>query len=105
MVTVVAHKGNSIVRLLLPEHHVWLILKFEKPSNRWVTSIVSVILSIHVSCRGVWWLINRLLAFRPKCRGFECHSSPYVWTLGKSLTRSCPWRFGVKLQHSISAVS
>jgi len=28
-----------------------------------------------------------------------------VGTLGKSFTRSCLWRIGVKLQHSIRAVS
>jgi len=51
---------------------------------------------------GVWWLISRVDAFRPKSRGFESLSSRHVGTLGKSFTRSC---FGVKLQHSIRAVS
>jgi len=44
-------------------------------------------------------------AFRPKGHGFESHSSRHVGTLSKSLTRSCLWRFGVKLRHSIRAVS
>src|SRR6218665_2180263 len=37
--------------------------------------------------------------------GFESRSSRHVETLGKSLTRSCLWRFSVKLRHSIRAVS
>src|SRR6218665_301855 len=51
------------------------------------------------------WLIGRLDALRPNDRGFE--SCPYrqVGTLDKSLIRSCLWRFGVKLRHSIRAVS
>jgi len=32
-------------------------------------------------------------------------ASRHVGTLGKSLTRSCLWHFGVKLRHSIRAVS
>ena len=28
----------------------------------------------------------------------------HVGTLGRSFTRSCLWRFGMKLQHSICAV-
>ena len=39
---------------------------------------------------------NQLWSFR---------SSRHVGTLGKSFTRSCLWRFGVKLRHSIRAVS
>src|SRR6218665_1283572 len=35
---------------------------------------------------GAWWLIGRFVAFRPKDRGFEPHSSRHVWALGKSLT-------------------
>jgi len=46
---------------------------------------------------------GRVEAFRPE--SFESCSSCHVGTLGKSLTRSCLWRFGVKLQHSIRAVS
>ena|SRR6218665_450292 len=34
----------------------------------------------------------------------QSHSSRHVWTLGKSLTRSCLWPFGVKLRHSLSGV-
>jgi len=50
---------------------------------------------------GARWLI----AFRPKGRRFESRSSHHIGTLGKSFTRSCLWRFGVKLQHSIHALS
>src|SRR6218665_1823858 len=55
--------------------------------------------------RGAWWLIGRFVAFRPKGRGFESRSSRHTGTLGKSFTRSCLWRFGVKLRHSIRAES
>src|SRR6218665_3059821 len=41
------------------------------------------------------WLIGRVRAFRPEGRGVESHSRRHVGTLGKSLTRSCLWRFGV----------
>ena len=47
----------------------------------------------------------RFDAFRPKGRGFESRSGRHVETLGKSFTRSCLWRFGVKLRHSIRALS
>jgi len=51
---------------------------------------------------GARWLIGRFDAFRTKGRGLE---SRHVGTLGKSFTRSCLWRYGVKLRHSIRAVS
>ena len=54
---------------------------------------------------GEWWLIGRFDAFRPNGRGFESRSSRQVGMLGKSFTYSCLWRFGVKLRHSIRAVS
>ena len=54
---------------------------------------------------GALWLIGRFYAFRPKGHGFESRSSRHVGTLGKSFTRSFLWRFGVKLRHSIRAVS
>ena len=54
---------------------------------------------------GAWWVIDRFIAFHPNGRGFESRSSRYIGTLGKSFTRSCLWRFGVKLRHSIRAVS
>ena len=34
-------------------------------------------------------LIGRFVAFRPKGRGFESHSSRHVGTLGKSFTCHC----------------
>src|SRR6218665_2761179 len=52
---------------------------------------------------GVWWLIGRFDASRPKRHGFDSRSSRHVETLGKSFTRSCLWCFGVKLRHSIRA--
>src|SRR6218665_927675 len=54
---------------------------------------------------GMWWCISSVKAFRPEGRGFKSRSTHHIETLGKSLTRSCLWRFGVKLQHSIRAVS
>ena len=57
-----------------------------------------------MSC-GSWWLIGRFDAVRPKGRGFESRSGRHVGTLGKSRTRSCLWRFGVKLRRSLRAVS
>src|SRR6218665_74351 len=54
---------------------------------------------------GAWWLIGRFVIFRPLGHGLESHSSCHVGTLGKSLTCSCLWRFGVKLRRSIHAVS
>jgi len=51
-----------------------------------------------------WWLIGRFVAFRPKGRGFEYRFSCHVETLGKSFTRSCLWRFSMKLRHSICAL-
>src|SRR6218665_1050226 len=53
---------------------------------------------------GAWWLSGRFDALPPEGRRFESHSSRHVGTLGKSFTRSCLWRFGVKLRHSICAV-
>ena len=52
-----------------------------------------------------WWLIGRFIAFRSKGRGFESRSSRHVGTLDKFFTRSCLWRFSVKLLHGIRAVS
>src|SRR6218665_829447 len=53
---------------------------------------------------GAWWLIGILVTCRPKGREFESSVSRDVGTLGKSFTRSCLWRFGVKLRQSICAV-
>jgi len=54
---------------------------------------------------GSWWRIGRVDAFRPRGRVFESWFSRHVGTLSKSLTRSCLWRFVVKLRHNIGAVS
>ena len=54
---------------------------------------------------GVWWLVGRVYAYRPKGRGFDSRCSRHVGSLGKSFALSCLWRFGVKLRHSIRAVS
>ena len=53
----------------------------------------------------VWRIGKRFDAFRPKGHGFDSRSSRHVGTLGKSFARSCLWRFGVKLRHSIRAAS
>src|SRR6218665_148850 len=52
-----------------------------------------------ITISGAWWLIDQ------KGGGFESRSSRHVLTFGKSFTRNCLWRFGVKLRHSIRAVS
>ena len=52
-----------------------------------------------------WWPIGRVEAFRSKGRGFESRTNRHAGTLGKSLTHNCLWRFGMKLRHSIRAVS
>ena len=54
---------------------------------------------------GALWLIGRCVAFHLKYRGFEFRSSRHVETLDKSFTCSCLWRSGLKLRHSIRAVS
>ena len=54
---------------------------------------------------GRGWRIGRVDAFRLKGYGFDSRSSRHVGTLGKCFTSSCVWRFGVKLRHSIRAVS
>ena len=54
---------------------------------------------------GRVWRIGKVNAFRPKGHGFDSRSSRHVRTLDKSFTRNCLWRFGVKLRHSIHAVS
>ena len=65
-----------------------------------IVTLLQMVLSHH---RGTWWRIGRVEAFRPEGCGFECHSSRHVGTL--ALTRWSMWRFGVKLRHSIRAVS
>ena len=62
--------------------------------------IAMVSSSVNVGCGGAF----RVEAIRPEGRGFEFRFSHLVGTLGKSLTRSCLWCFGVKLRHSIRAV-
>ena len=52
-----------------------------------------------------WWCFGRVGGFRPKGHGFDSRSSRHVGTLGNFLTHSCLWRFGVKFQHSMRAVS
>ena len=65
----------------------------------------SCLIYYYVYNRGTWWRIVRVEAFRPEGRGLESRSSRYEGTLGKSITHSCLWRFGVKLRHSIRSVS
>ena len=47
------------------------------------------------------WEIRRLSS--EGC-GFKSCYSRHIGTMGKSFTRSCLWRLGVKLRHSIRAV-
>ena len=54
---------------------------------------------------GMWWRFGRVDAFRPDGHGIDSRSSRHVGTLGKFLTHSCIWPFGVKFQHSIRAAS
>jgi len=61
-------------------------------------------ITILASC-GAWWRFGRVDDFRPKGHGLDSHSSRQVETLGKLITHSCMWRFGVKFRHSIRAVS
>src|SRR6218665_601461 len=53
-------------------------------------------LGLYIHC-GAWWLIGRVDACQPEGHGIEWRSSHHVETLGKSFTRNCLWRFGVKL--------
>src|SRR6218665_727151 len=55
--------------------------------------------------RGAWWLIGRFNTIRLKGHGIESRSTWNKGTLGKSFTRSCLRRFGVKLRDRIRAVS
>ena len=54
---------------------------------------------------GTWWHFGRVDTFRPNGHGFDSRSSRHVGTIGKFLTHSCLWRFGMKFQHSVRAVS
>ena len=48
---------------------------------------------------------GRVETSQPEGRGFQSRSIRHVGTLDKSLTSSCLCRFGVKLRHTIRAVS
>ena len=64
------------------------------------------IYNIHIRVDvGTWWHIGWVESFQPESRGFDSRSGRHEVTLGKSLTHSCLRRFGVKLRHSICAVS
>ena len=54
---------------------------------------------------GHVWHIGRVNTFRPKGHWFDSRSTRHVWTLCKSFTHSCLWRFDVKFKRSIRAVS
>src|SRR6218665_1815028 len=86
---------------------LWLLFMYTrdepKRDGRQELTVPLTIQGIYKS--GTWWLIGRTDAFRPKGRGLESRSSRNVGTLGKSFTHRCLWRFGVKLRHSIRAVS
>ena len=57
-----------------------------------------IISEMYYSNGKSWWLIGRFVAFCLKGLGFESRTSCPGGTLGK-------WRVGVKLRHSICAVS
>jgi len=63
------------------------------------------IIQSHLMGCGAWWLIGRFGAFHSKGRRFESRFNCHLGTLGKSFTRRCLWRFGVKFRHSIRAVT
>ena len=67
--------------------------------------LVYVLNRDHRTGCGAGWLIGRFVVFSPKGHGLKSRSSHHVKILGKSFTRNCLWRFGVKLRHSIRAVS
>src|SRR6218665_1919107 len=69
------------------------------------TSMWNLCFLIHLYKCGTWCRIGRVEALRPEGRSFQSRSSRHVGTFDKFLTRSCLWRFGVKLRHSIRAVS
>ena len=54
---------------------------------------------------NIGWCIGWVDAFRPKGHGFDSRSSRHAGTFDKASTHSYLLRFGVKLQHSIRAVS
>jgi len=65
----------------------------------------SLLLRNHMGTRGTSWRISWVDSFQSEGCGFDSRSSRHVGTLFKSLTRSCLLRFGVKLRHTIRAVS
>src|SRR6218665_789228 len=85
--------------IILPVIHTCLPAEFPNIKAHCLTHNKSA--PAHYLRKGTWWRIGRVETFRPEGRGFESHSSH----LGKSLTRSCLCSFGVKLRHSIRAVS
>ena len=75
-------------------------------SYKWIVAFETFLkVSLSVEHWWAWWLIGRFVAFSSRGRGFESRSSHHIGTLGKSFIRSCLWRFGMKLWHSICAVS
>src|SRR6218665_880587 len=62
-------------------------------------------LHLYNNADGTWCRIGWVDSFQPKGGGFESRPSRHLGTLGKFLTQSCLWRFGVKLRHIIRAVS
>jgi len=94
-------RTHRLLLRLLPSIHLFQIIA--------ICDIDMIILCcVYIICKlycGAWWLISSFVAFRSKGLMFESHSSRHSGPLGKSFTRSCLWRFGVKLRHSIRAVS
>src|SRR6218665_1785747 len=65
------------------------------------------IFTVYIKHINWWGVVAHWLSRRVSSEGswFDFHYSHHVGTLGKSFARSCLWRIGVKLRHSIRAVS
>src|SRR6218665_3870889 len=99
-------------KFLHPQLKLGLITQLHKTKNKILTNLkifdyiqktTSSLKLKHIT--GTWWRIVRVEAFQPEDCGFESRSSRHIGTLRKSLTHSCLWRYGVKLRHSILALS
>jgi len=85
---------------------IWTTLVHSREN---LNRIQSFILDISITPLQVHYYseapIGRFEAFRLNVCGFNSRSSRHVGTLGKSFNHSCLWRFGMKLWHSIRAVT
>src|SRR6218665_4164147 len=82
------------------------VLKCDWPSSVHVRESYTCSFALSgMNCIDMWGVGGALVESTPNCHGFDFRSSRLVGTLGKSFTHSCLWRFDVKFQHSIRAVS